>query len=141
MLCKRVPLILLSDETTYYDATTIPDETSGKIELMEGEHSGSPVFPGVYAGEVRIVDDPINFHLQPGEILACTATDPAWMLPFPITGVLVLEIGGMFQHGIIVSREYGLPAVAGVANAKMIFHNEQMIQINGFNGHIKILAE
>ncbi|CAF1430183.1 unnamed protein product [Adineta ricciae] len=141
MLCKRVPLILLSDGTTYYDATTIPDENSNKIELMEGEYSGSPVSPGVYEGQVRIVDDPINSHLQPGEILVCTATDPAWTSLFPIAGALVLEMGGMLQHGAIVSREYGLPAVVGVANAKRIFHNGQMIQVNGSNGRIKILAE
>ncbi|UJR22264.1 hypothetical protein I4U23_025325 [Adineta vaga] len=141
MLCKRVPLILLSDGTTYYDATTIPDENSNKIELMEGEYLGSPVSPGVYEGKVRIVDDPMNSQLQPGEILVCTATDPAWTSLFPIAGALVLEMGGMLQHGAIVSREYGLPAVVGVANAKNIFHTGQIIQVNGSNGRIHILSE
>jgi pyruvate,water dikinase len=37
---------------------------------------------------------------------------------FPIVGTLVLEMSGMLQHGAIVSREYGLPAAVGVANAK-----------------------
>jgi pyruvate,water dikinase len=60
----------------------------------------------------------MNSQLQPGEILVCTATDPAWTSLFPIVGALVLEMSGMLQHGAIVSREYGLPAVVGVANAK-----------------------
>ncbi|CAF2864456.1 unnamed protein product [Rotaria sp. Silwood2] len=141
MSCKRIPLILLSDGTTYYDATTIPDENNQEIELIEGEYLGSPVSPGVYEGKVRIVDDPMNSELQPGEILVCTATDPAWTSLFPIVGALVLEMGGMLQHGAIVSREYGLPAVVGVANAKKIFHNGQLIQVNGSTGRIKILSD
>jgi pyruvate,water dikinase len=141
MSCKRIPLVLLSNGTTYYDATTIPNETNDQIELAEGEFLGSPVSPGVYEGKVRIVDDPINSQLQPGEILVCTATDPAWTSLFPIVGALVLEMGGMLQHGAIVSREYGLPAVVGVANAKKIFHNGQYIQVNGSNGRIKILSD
>ncbi|CAF2755241.1 unnamed protein product [Rotaria sp. Silwood2] len=141
MSCKRIPLILLSDGTTYYDATTIPNENNQPIELMEGEYLGSPVSPGVYEGKVRIVDDPMNSQLQPGEILVCTATDPAWTSLFPIIGALVLEMGGMLQHGAIVSREYGLPAVVGVANAKQIFHNGQRIQVNGSTGRIKVLFD
>jgi pyruvate,water dikinase len=50
-------------------------------------------------------------------------------------------MGGMLQHGAIVSREYGLPAVVGVTNAKKILHNGQMIQVNGSNGRIKILSD
>jgi pyruvate,water dikinase len=141
MLCKRVPLMLLSNGTTYYDASTIPDDSNNQIELAEGEFLGTPVSPGLYEGKVRIVDDPMNSQLQPGEILVCTATDPAWTSLFPIVGALVLEMGGMLQHGAIVSREYGLPAVVGVINAKRIFHNGQMIQVNGSNGRIKILSD
>ncbi|CAM2719449.1 unnamed protein product [Rotaria socialis] len=141
MSCKRVPLVLLSDGTTYYDATTIPDENNNQTELMEGEYAGSPVSPGLYEGKVRIVDDPLNSELQPGEILVCTATDPAWTSLFPIVGALVLEMGGMLQHGAIVSREYGLPAVVGVADAKKLFHNGQLIQVNGSTGRIKVLSD
>jgi len=139
--CKRIPIVLLSNGTTYYDATTIPNETNDQIELIEGEFLGCPVSPGIYEGKVRIVDDPMNSQLEPGEILVCTATDPAWTSLFPIVGALVLEMGGMLQHGAIVSREYGLPAVVGLANAKKIFHNGQFIQVNGSNGRIKILSD
>ena len=140
MFCKRIPIVLLSDGTTYYDATTIPTDSKDQMELPVGEFLGTPVSPGVYEGKVRIVDDPMNSQLQPGEILVCTATDPAWTSLFPIVGALVLEMGGMLQHGAIVSREYGLPAVVGVANAKEIFHNGDVIEVNGSNGRIKVLS-
>ena len=141
MQCKRVPLLLLSDGRTFYDATTILDDDQSSIVLKDGEYLGCPVSPGVYQGKVRIVDDPINSQLKSGEILVCTATDPAWTSLFPIVGALVLEMGGMLQHGAIVSREYGVPAVVGLANAKQIFHNGQRIEVNGSNGLIRILPD
>lgn len=141
MACKRIPLIILSNGMTYYDATTIPTNSALQEQLADGEYRGNPVSPGVYEGKVRIVDDPMHSQLQPGEIMVCTATDPAWTSLFPIVGALVLEMGGMLQHGAIVSREYGLPAVVGVTNAKKIFHTGQMIRVNGSNGLIQILSD
>ena len=137
--CKRVPLVLLSDGRTFYDATLIPDEHDERIDFDDGELVGSPVSPGVYEGHVRIVDDPMHAQLQSGEILVCTATDPAWTSLFPIVGALVLEMGGMLQHGAIVAREYGLPAVVGVANAKQLLHDGQRIRVNGSTGRIRIV--
>ena len=141
MAWKRIPLLILSNGMTYYDATSIPNDSNTEEELAEGEFRGNPVSPGVYEGKVRIVEDPMHSQLQPGEILVCTATDPAWTSLFPIVGALVLEMGGMLQHGAIVSREYGLPAVVGVNNAKKIFHNGQTIRVNGSNGLIQVLSD
>ncbi|CAF3400248.1 unnamed protein product [Rotaria socialis] len=68
-------------------------------------------------------------------------TDSAWASPFPLVGALVLEMGGMLQYDAIVSREYGLPAVVGVANAKKLFQNSHLIHVNGSIGHIQILPD
>ncbi|CAF1017547.1 unnamed protein product [Didymodactylos carnosus] len=67
-------------------------------------------------------------------------TDELQALAFD-TGALVSEMGGMHQHDAMVSREYGLPTVVGIANAKTIFHNAQCIQVNGSTGLIKILFD
>ena len=138
---KRIPLVLLSNGTTYYDASTIPDETNQQMKLGDDELAGVGVSPGIYEGIVRIVEDPNDSHLQSGEILVCTATDPGWTALFPIIGALVLEMGGMIQHGAIVAREYGLPGVVGVINAKKQLKTGQTIQVNGSNGRIKILSD
>ncbi|CAF3980453.1 unnamed protein product, partial [Rotaria magnacalcarata] len=52
-----------------------------------------------------------------------------------------LEVGGMLQHGAVVSREYGLPAVVVVANAKKLFHNGHLIHASGSIGHIQMLSD
>ncbi|CAF5064169.1 unnamed protein product, partial [Rotaria sp. Silwood1] len=51
--------------TTYYDATTIPNENHNQIELREDEYLVSPVSSGLYEGKVRIVYDPITYQLEP----------------------------------------------------------------------------
>ncbi|CAF4071686.1 unnamed protein product, partial [Rotaria sordida] len=57
---KQIPLILLSDGTTYYDVTTIPNEDHNQIELREDECLVSPISPDLYEGKVRIINDQIN---------------------------------------------------------------------------------
>ena len=54
---------------------------------------------------------------MPGEILIAPSTDPGWTPLFLTAGGLVMEMGGANSHGAVVAREYGIPAVVGVAGA------------------------
>jgi rifampicin phosphotransferase len=49
--------------------------------------------------------------------MVAPVTDLAWTPYFLRASGLVVEIGGLLSHGSIVAREYGLPAVMGVADA------------------------
>jgi pyruvate,water dikinase len=49
-----------------------------------------------------------------------------------------LEIGGQLSHGAIVAREYGIPAVVNVAGAMHLIHEEQLIEVDGSKGVIKL---
>jgi pyruvate,water dikinase len=89
-------------------------------------------------GPVRVVLDPQNANLSPGEILVCQGTDPAWTPLFLAAGGLVMEVGGMMTHGAIVAREYGIPAVVGVHQATTILQTGQRIQVNGSTGEIHL---
>ena len=60
---------------------------------------------------------PTGARLEPGEVLVCRGSDPAWTPLFLRVGALVMETGGAVSHGSIPAREYGLPAVAGVNDA------------------------
>ncbi|CAF3433134.1 unnamed protein product [Rotaria socialis] len=110
-----------------------------KKEIIYGPNRKVP--SGLYEGKVRIMEDSMHSEREPGEILICIGTDSAWASPFPLVGALVLEMGGMLQYDAIVSREYGLPAVVGVANAKKLFQNSHLIHVNGSIGHIQILPD
>ncbi|CAF3572386.1 unnamed protein product [Rotaria socialis] len=108
-------------------------------EIIYGPNRKVP--SGLYEGKVRIMEDSMHSEREPGEIVICIGTDSAWASPFPLVGALVLEMGGMLQYDAIVSREYGLPAVVGVANAKKLFQNSHLIHVNGSIGHIQILPD
>src|SRR5207244_3671909 len=85
--------------------------------LKAGEIAGHAVSPGVMRGKVKVLHTPDEKPLYPGEILVARATDPGWTPLFVNAAAVVLEVGGVMQHGALVAREYGKPCVAGVENA------------------------
>jgi len=131
---KRVPRIMLSDGTAFYDA---PHSAAADDPNVL---TGSPVSAGVVEGMVRVVLDPRGAQLLPGEILVCPATDPAWTPLFLSAGGLVMEVGGMMTHGSVVAREYGLPAVVGVRDVTTRLQTGQRVRVDGSSGVITIIV-
>ena len=134
MLRKQVPRVLLSDGTAYYEGVAAP---------MDDAHAivGDPVSPGIVEGRVKVVLNPHETQLKPGEILVCPGTDPAWTPLFLAAGGLVMEVGGMMTHGSVVAREYGIPAVVGVHLATQRLETGQLIRVNGSTGEISVISD
>ena len=44
------------------------------------------------------------------------ATDPGWTPLIINSGGVILEVGGMLQHGALVSREFNKLCVVGIDN-------------------------
>ena len=126
---KKPPRIILSDGHTYYGSAS----SDGK------NLTGSPVSPGVVEGVAHVILDPSNETLQPGEILVCLSTDPAWTPLFLAAAGLVMEVGGLMTHGSIVAREYGIPAVVGVNDATTLIYTGQRIRVDGEKGIVALL--
>ena len=78
-------------------------------------------------------------EVQPGEILVCTITSPAWAPIFSKITATVTDIGGIMSHAAIVSREYGLPAVVGTGTATSRIKTGQRIKVDGSTGMVEIL--
>jgi phosphohistidine swiveling domain-containing protein len=131
-LRKLIPRVLTSDGRAFYEG--IGADTDTKKSL-----SGSAVSPGVAEGTVRVVFDPHIAHLEPGDILVCPGTDPAWTPLFLAAGGLVTEVGGMMTHGSVVAREYGIPAVVGVHEATSRLKDGQHVRLDGSAGTITLL--
>jgi phosphohistidine swiveling domain-containing protein len=135
---QQIPRLLLSDGRAFYGGSALP---AGAAGASDGNVlTGSPVSPGVVEGTVRVVLDPQAAHLAPGEILVCPGTDPAWTPLFLLAGGLVTEVGGMMTHGSVVAREYGIPAVVGVAQATTRLQTGQRVRLDGTQGRIVLLA-
>ena len=54
-----------------------------------------------------------TLRIQPGDVLVCDAIDPNMTFVVPMVSAVVERRGGMFIHGAIIAREYGLPCVTG----------------------------
>ncbi|HCE44192.1 MAG TPA: hypothetical protein DET40_11650, partial [Lentisphaeria bacterium] len=76
-----------------------------------------------------------------GDILVARATDPGWTPLFASASAVILEVGGMLQHGALVAREYGLPCVAGVADATSILKDNAIVEVDGTAGIVRIIEE
>ena len=111
-----------------------------KKEAGEGELVGEPISPGLVQGKIKVLHKPDEKPVLPGEILIARATDPGWTPLFLNASGIVLEVGGMLQHGALVAREYGKPCVAGIENATSILNDGQMVELDGANGVVTILG-
>ena len=78
-------------------------------------------------------------RMKDAEILVAAQTDPGWAPLFPLARGLVLERGGMLSHGAIIAREYGIPAVVGVADATRRIGQGQRICVDGDRGEVRII--
>jgi pyruvate,water dikinase len=135
---KQVPRLLLSDGRAYYEGMRA---AKGDFAAGEDGLNGSPVSPGSVEGRVRVVLDPRQAGLLPGEIMVCPGTDPSWTPLFLTAAGLVMEVGGVMTHGAVVAREYGIPAVVGVDQATVRLVNGQRIRLDGFTGRIQQINE
>ena len=128
---RHIPRLLLSDGT---------DAEAALVSAGEGLR-GAPASPGVVSGTARVILSPAGARLEPGEILVAPSTDPGWTPLFLTAAALVMEMGGMMSHGAVVAREYGIPAVVGVAGATEQIATGQRITVDGAAGTVVLEAE
>ena len=99
--------------------------------------SGTPGIRGTATGIARTVRGPQDFaHVQPGDILICPTTDPAWTPLLRIAAGVVTETGGALSHAAIVAREHHIPAVLGVAWATVELPDGMPVTIDGTAGTV-----
>jgi rifampicin phosphotransferase len=107
--------------------------------VKEGEVAGIAISAGVTRGPVKVLNAPDEKPLNKGDILVARGTDPGWTPLFVNAGGVVLEIGGLLQHGALVAREYGLPCVAGIENATSLWQDGTMIEVDGSAGIVRVI--
>jgi pyruvate,water dikinase len=101
---------------------------------------GFAVSPGRVTAPTSVIRSPADFaKLEPGTILVCPTTTPAWTPLFGQVAGLVTDIGGILAHGSIVAREYGIPAVMGTGNATQRITAGMQVTVDGDNGTVTIV--
>jgi phosphohistidine swiveling domain-containing protein len=101
---------------------------------------GFAVSPGRVTAPASVIRSPADFsRMEPGTILVCPTTTPAWTPLFSQARGLVTDVGGVLAHGSIVAREYGIPAVLGTGAATQRIQSGHTIRIDGDAGTVTLL--
>jgi pyruvate,water dikinase len=130
-LSLPVPQVLFSDDL----------EAIGRPVLIDAADTlqGIPLSAGVAEGPALVLSEPEPPPSEP-YVLVCPSTDPAWVPLFVGARALLMEGGGVLSHGAIVAREFGLPAVAGLPEARRRIRTGQRVRVDGATGRVEILA-
>ncbi|HTK66747.1 MAG TPA: PEP-utilizing enzyme [Pseudonocardia sp.] len=109
-------------------------ETSGLTQI-----SGQGVSAGTVTGRVRVVTEPGETEMEPGEILVGHVTDPSWSSIMFLSSALVADIGGQLSHTAVVARELGIPCVVDTKIATKALNTGDLCRVDGSTGTIEIL--
>ena len=101
---------------------------------------GASGAPGKVSGTARVVFDPSNSDLEPGDVLVCRTTDPSWAPLFLATSAVVCDVGAVGSHAAIVAREIGVPCAVSVVDATKLIPDGATISVDGGSGEVEILS-
>jgi len=102
-----------------------------------GEIIGDPVSAGTVSGKAVVVNYVGEKEIQNGDILVAKAADPGWTPLFINASGVLLEVGGMLQHGSLIAREYGKPCIAGIQKLTELLKDGDVIEMDGSTGIVK----
>ena len=97
--------------------------------------SGLSIGDAVVAGRVCLIESPRAIdRFVDGAILVTRTTDPDWVPIMKRAAAIVTDHGGRTSHAAIISRELGLPAIVGTANATQLLHDQQEVTVSCAEG-------
>ncbi|MCO7223355.1 PEP/pyruvate-binding domain-containing protein [Pleionea sp. CnH1-48] len=110
-------------------------------QAVDGTLKGTGVSPGKVIGTVKTLHTPHDKPIEAGDILVAYTTDPGWTPLFVNASAIILEVGGILQHGAVVAREFGKPCVTGIDQVMSVLKDGQRIEVDGHHGTLRILND
>ncbi|HBS48342.1 TPA: phosphoenolpyruvate synthase [Candidatus Dependentiae bacterium] len=124
----------LKQNATTYDEYRFEDNVRKKAKVLT---AGKGVGQKIVIGKARIIKNIKDMaKLQSGEILITDMTDPDWVPIMKIAGGIITNRGGRTCHAAIVSRELGIAAIVGSANATQVIKDGQEITMDCSSGEV-----
>lgn len=101
---------------------------------------GMPANRGKIIGTVKIL---LNYEdikkVKKGDIIVASMTTPDYVSAMEKAAGFITDEGGITCHAAIVSREFDVPCIVGTINATQKLKDGQKIELDAYNGEIKIL--
>ena len=92
---------------------------------------GNSVGRSIASGVARVVASAADIsQVQQGDIIVTDMTDPDWVPAMKRAAGIITNRGGRTCHAAIVSRELGIPAIVGAANATAVIKSGAQITID-----------
>ncbi len=95
--------------------------------------------PALVVDDVRAAASRL-FDMTGPVILITHMTDPIWSSLFPRLTAVVTEMGGVISHAAVVAREYGIPAVVGLAEVTRRIRDGQWVRVDGARGTVEVIG-
>jgi len=103
--------------------------------------TGTGASSGTVQGRAKVVRSLSEASkVQPGEILVCEMTMPAWTSLFSTVSAVVSDTGGVLSHCAIVAREYCMPCVVGTVVGTSVIKDGMLLTVDGSQGIVRIDA-
>lgn len=97
----------------------------------------TPASPGLKKGPVRVVRHAKELtYVHPGDILVVHNTSPEYLPYMKKAAAIITEQGGRISAAAHASREFGIPAIIGAADATKLLHSGTVVTVNGTTGEV-----
>jgi phosphohistidine swiveling domain-containing protein len=134
-----------ASSATRVESTSAPRESpsaNGASPSPHPELRGTGASAGIVRGPARVTLGAEGFdRIRPGDIIVSPSTTPSWVPVFTVAAGLVTNTGGILAHAAVVAREFGLPAVVGVAGATSRIPDGAVIEIDGTAGTVRFVDD
>jgi pyruvate,water dikinase len=131
-----------------YQKLDIPGEWSGMPTAMPLDEEdvaqslivhGIGASAGVIEGRVRVISDPGEASMEPGEILVAHTTDPSWASVLFLSSALVVDVGGVLSHAAVIARELGVPCIVNTKVGTKVLRSGDLCRVDGSTGRVEVL--
>jgi len=113
------------------------DERPAAVSPSGDTLKGLGCCPGVVRARARVITDPRDAVIEPGEILVAPRTDPGWIMLFPSAAGLLVEYGSLLSHSAIVAREMGIPAIVSITGLTAWVQTGEWLEMDGSSGVVR----
>jgi len=127
-----------------YECVGLSKRHITQVEKTEANNNilqGLGCCPGIVRGLARVINDPKDAVIHPGEILVAKRTDPGWIMLFPVAAGVLVEYGSLLSHTAIVVREMGIPAVVSVKGLLSFVETGDLLELDGEKGTVVIIGK
>ncbi len=118
-------------------ANILPRNGNESKPSGEDHRRGIGCCRGIVCGPARVIADPRNAALRPGEILVAERTDPGWITLFASAAGLLVERGSLLSHSAIVARELGIPSVISIPGLTRWLRDGDWVELDGGSGEVR----